>query len=181
MYNHFTGWNMFFAIFPVFPGFCSIVMQKQRKMWWKHTKLGGKCLGRCVMLLFFKEDNMHQTISIMLNAGIFHRVLNQHLSVYQCCALAFCLHFWHLFAFVWCKKSYNFFFFFFFFFLPPGFDPRTSWAASQSADHYAMPLPNHTTCLKIYFYLQNSCAAAVCWLKYTTGVSLVLRRKIILK
>ena len=28
-----------------------------------------------------------------------------------------------------------------FFCLPPGFDPRTSWAASQSADRYAMPLP----------------------------------------
>ena len=31
--------------------------------------------------------------------------------------------------------------FFFSFCLPPGFDPRISWAASQSADRYAMPLP----------------------------------------
>ena len=31
--------------------------------------------------------------------------------------------------------------FFFQFRLPPGFDLQTSWAASQSADRYAMPLP----------------------------------------
>ena len=31
----------------------------------------------------------------------------------------------------------------FFFFNSAVFDPRTSWAASQSADRYAMPLPQY--------------------------------------
>ena len=38
---------------------------------------------------------------------------------------------------------------FFQFCLPPGFDPRTSWVASQSADRYAMPLPQMVSNYKL--------------------------------